>query len=59
MQYEYLKALYRDVQKMVDVIEVKRPDLAKANETFETYKAYELYEACLAGDTNMRLIVKP
>lgn len=53
MQYEYLKALYRDVQKMVDVIEVKRPDLAKANETFETYKAYELYEACLAGDTNI------
>src|SRR5699024_939833 len=38
---------------MVQPIVVKRSDIAQANETLETLKAYQLYEACLVGDTNI------
>lgn len=53
MEHAYLKALYDDVIRMVKRIVVKRDDIAKANESVETLRAYELYEACLAGDTNI------
>ena len=53
MDFEYLKSLYDDVVRMVKPIVVKRSDIAQANETLETLKAYQLYEACLVGDTNI------
>lgn len=53
MDFEYLKSLYDDVVRMVQPIVVKRSDIAQANETLETLKAYQLYEACLVGDTNI------
>lgn len=61
MEYNYLQRLYTDVIAMMKHLVIKREDLARANETIWTLKAYELYEACLRGDTtifNFNLDVK-
>lgn len=49
MTYEFLKTLYSDILQMIDRLVIKRMDLARAAETTESARAFELYYACLTG----------
>lgn len=53
MEHQYLKALYDDIVLMMQPLVVKRPDIAKANETVDTIRAYEQYEACITGSATI------
>lgn len=49
MTYDFLKSLYSDTLLILDKLVIKRQDLAMANETIESIKAFDLYYACLTG----------
>lgn len=49
MTYNFLETLYSDLMNISKTLVVKRADLAKAGETAETAKAFEIYLACVMG----------
>lgn len=49
MTYNFLETLYNDLMVISKTLVVKRADLAKAGETADTAKAFEVYLACVLG----------
>lgn len=49
MTYNFLESLYSDILLLLQDLVVKRYDLARESETLESFKAFELYYACLNG----------